>query len=57
MPELRLVDPNEYTVPGSVRTTTPETEQAVRAQLKQLAAEHAAQWADFGYRATDYRIV
>lgn len=57
MPELRLLDADGYTVPGGVRTTTPETEQAVRADLEKLAAEHAGQWADFGYRATNYRIV
>jgi len=55
--ELRLVDADGYTVPGSIRTTTPDTDTAVREGLKLLAAEHAAQWADFGYRATDYRIV
>nr|WSZ21201.1 hypothetical protein OH837_49020 [Streptomyces canus] len=53
---LRLIDPDGYTVPGGVRTATPETDTAVRADLKQLAVEHAAQWADFGYRATAYRI-
>ena len=57
MPELRLIDPDGYTVPGGVRTTTPETDAQVRADLARLAVEHAAQWADFGYRATDYRIV
>jgi len=55
--ELRLLDADGYVVPGSVRTTTPDTDTTVRADLERLAAEHAAQWADFGYRATDYRIV
>ncbi|WP_069766001.1 hypothetical protein [Streptomyces sp. LUP47B] len=57
MTELRLLDADGYTVPGSIRTTTPDTDAAVRADLKQLAAEHAAQWADFGYRAADYRVL
>jgi hypothetical protein len=56
MTELRLIDPDGYSVPGGTRTTTPETDTQVRAQLKELAAEHAAQWADFGYHATAYRI-
>ena len=57
MTELRLIDPDGYSVPGGVRTTTPDTEDTVRAELAQLADQHAAQWADFGYRATNYRIV
>jgi hypothetical protein len=54
---LRLVEPNGYSVPGGVRTATPETEAQTREDLKALAVEHAAQWADFGYRATSYRIL
>ena len=57
MTELRLIDADGYTVPGSIRTTTPETDAQVRADLKQLATEHAAQWDDFGYQASSYRIV
>lgn len=57
MNELRLLDADGYTVPGSTRTTTPETDAQVRADLAQLAAEHAAQWDDFGYQASTYRIV
>lgn len=57
MTELRLIDPDGYTVPGSVTETTPETDAQVRADLDQLATEHAAQWADFGYRASSYCIV
>lgn len=56
MTELRLLDPDGYTVPGSIRAATPETDAAIRAQLQELAAEHADQWADFGYHATAYRI-
>lgn len=57
MPELRLLDADGYTVPGGIRTTTPETDTEVRAELEKLAADHAAQWADFGYRTSSYRIV
>lgn len=57
MTELRLIDQDGYSVPGGVRTTTPDTDAQVRAELQALAVEHAAQWADFGYRATNYRIV
>ncbi|MEW2402203.1 hypothetical protein [Streptomyces sp. NPDC046862] len=57
MTELRLTDPDGYTVPGSVRTVTPDTEAQTREDLNELAAEHADQWADFGYRASSYRIV
>lgn len=57
MTELRLIDQDGYSVPGGVRTTTPDTDAQVRAELQALAVEHAAQWADFGYRATSYRIV
>ena len=56
MAELRLTDPDGYTVPGSIRTITPDTDTQVREELKQLATDHAAQWADFGYDAGDYRI-
>lgn len=57
MTELRLLDPDGYTVPGSVRTATADTDTTIRAELADLAAEHAEQWADFGYRATAYRVV
>lgn len=56
MTELRLLDPDGYTVPGSVRTVTPETDAQTRADLHKLAEEHAAQWADFGYHGASYRI-
>lgn len=57
MRELRLVDSDGYTVPDSIRTTTPDTDTQVRQELRQLAADHAAQWADFGYDARDYRVL
>lgn len=57
MPTLRLVDPDGYSVPGALRTVTPSDEPQARAELKSLASEHAAQWADFGYHADAYRIL
>jgi hypothetical protein len=59
MPELRLIDPDGYTVPNGVRDTTPETEAQDRVDLHRLAAENVAQWASWGftYHHRDYRIV
>ncbi|MDX3532540.1 hypothetical protein P1P75_40645 [Streptomyces sp. ID05-39B] len=59
MTELRLTDPDGYTVPGSVRDTTPATEAQDREALAQLAAESIAQWSAWGvtYHARDYRVV
>lgn len=57
MPQLRLIDADGYTVPGSVRATTPETDAQIRVDLNRLAEEHAAEWADFGYHPASYRIV
>jgi hypothetical protein len=55
---LRLLDPNGYTVPGTVHTGVPAAnEPKVRALLQDAAATDAAQWADFGYHASNYRIV
>ncbi|MFF7476612.1 hypothetical protein [Streptomyces sp. NPDC008092] len=56
MPTLRLVDPDGYSVPGALRTTAPDTEAQARTDLKNLAADHAAQWADFGYHPDAYQI-
>lgn len=56
MTELRLVDPNGYSVPGATRTVTPDTEAQARQELQQLAVQDAARWADFGYHPGDYRI-
>lgn len=57
MPILRLIEPTGYTVPDSTRTITPEAEPQARIELEALAVQHAAQWADFGYHPSDYRIV
>ena len=54
---LRLVEPTGYSVPGGTRTATPDTEAQARAALQALAVEHAAQWRDFGYHPSEYRIL
>ncbi|MEU0656061.1 hypothetical protein ABZ485_27985 [Streptomyces albogriseolus] len=57
MPELRLVDPDGYTVPGTAQTVPDADVPAVRHRLlTETAPQHAAQWADFGYHADAYRI-
>ncbi|MEW1754141.1 hypothetical protein [Streptomyces angustmyceticus] len=58
MRELRLIDPNGYTVPGTVHTDYPAAmEGELRARLRDVAEREAAQWADFGYRAADYQVL
>lgn len=59
MTTLRLIDPDGYTVPDSLRENVPTTDlPAVREELLTTAAsQHAAQWADFGYRAAAYQVV
>ena len=54
---LRLVEPDGYSVPGGLRTVTPDGEAKARTELAALAVQHAAEWADFGYHAGDYRIL
>jgi hypothetical protein len=55
---LRLIDPNGYTVPGTVHTDVPAGNEAkVRALLQDAAVTDAAKWADFGHRPSQYRIV
>lgn len=54
---LRLIDPNGYSVPDGVRTITPDLEAQARTELKTLAAQHAAQWAEFGYHPGDHQIL
>jgi hypothetical protein len=56
MTELRLLDPNGYTVPGTITTVSDGAADEIRALLLEQATEHAAQWADFGYDARDYRV-
>ncbi|MYW46349.1 hypothetical protein [Streptomyces sp. SID161] len=58
MPTLRLIDPNGYTVPGTVHINVPDAnEPKVRALLQEAALQDATQWTDFGYHPGDYRIL
>lgn len=55
---LRLLDPDGYTVPGTVHTNIPDgNEPKVRALLDNAAITDAAAWADFGHRPSQYQIV
>lgn len=58
MPELRLVDPNGYTVPGTVNSGVPTVNEAkVRDHLlNDVAPVHAAEHAYAGYSPRDYRV-
>jgi hypothetical protein len=58
MPEMRLLDPDGYTVPGTAQTVPDTDVEAVREHLRKVVApEHAAKWADFGYHASAYRVL
>ena len=57
MPELRLIDPDGYTVPGTVHTVTDDQVEAVTAYLRtEVANADADTWDGFGYDARDYRV-
>jgi hypothetical protein len=58
MQTLRLVDPDGYTVPGTVQTNVPDANvDKVRAHLlNDIAPAEAAKWANFGYDARRYRV-
>lgn len=59
MPELRLIDPNGYTVPGAVVTVPDDQEAATRAWLlAEVAPQDADHWAAYGhpYTARQYRV-
>lgn len=57
MPELRLTDPDGYTVPGTATDATAEDADTERTRLlDEVAPQHAAQWADFGYDTRNYRV-
>lgn len=57
MLELRLLDPDGYTVPLGVATGPEEwAESTERRFLDVVATKHAATWADCGYQARDYRV-
>ncbi|MFE4915879.1 hypothetical protein ACFRCX_30715 [Streptomyces sp. NPDC056652] len=57
MPELRLIDPDGYTVPDTVHTVSGSAVDETRQHLlTDIAPAHAAEWADFGYDARNYRV-
>ena len=60
MLELRLLDPDGYTVPGTVHTNVPATDEAkIRDRLlNEVAPQDAAQWTAWGFKcdARDYRV-
>jgi len=58
MPTLRLVDPDGYTVPGTIHTVPAAREAETRSQLlRDVAPVHAAEWANFGYDTRAYQVV
>lgn len=59
MPELRLIDPNGYLVPGTATTVTDDQVEAVTAYLlTEVATQDADHWAAYGhpYTARQYRV-
>ncbi|PVC80549.1 hypothetical protein DBP19_36035 [Streptomyces sp. CS090A] len=54
--ELRLLDPDGYTVPDSVTPVTPTTETKARTALRDLARDHAHRYAHARYDHRNYRI-
>jgi len=58
MLELRLIDPNGYTVPTGVRTVEDSAQEATENELLTVdASRDAKQWADFpGYHPASYRV-
>lgn len=59
MQEIRLVDPNGYTVPDTIHTVSDGTADAVRQHLlDDIAPKDAAYWTGLGFTADarDYRI-
>ncbi|MYR75113.1 MULTISPECIES: hypothetical protein [unclassified Streptomyces] len=57
--ELRLLDPDGYTVPGTVHTVPDDQASTVRAWLlAEVAVQNADEWNRFGagYDARDYRV-
>ncbi|MFF7631401.1 hypothetical protein [Streptomyces cyaneofuscatus] len=54
--ELRLLDPDGYTVPDSVTPVTPTTETKARTALRDLARDHAHRYAHAHYDHRNYRI-
>lgn len=59
MPEVRLIDPNGYLVPGTVTTVTADQVDAVKANLLTEAAQYDSDyWAQFGHHldTRQYRV-
>ncbi|MGW7398079.1 hypothetical protein ACWGH7_16460 [Streptomyces cyaneofuscatus] len=54
--ELRLIDPDGYTVPEGRITATPTTETKARTALRNLARDHAHRYAHAHYDHRNYRI-
>ncbi|MEV6682195.1 hypothetical protein AB0N09_35840 [Streptomyces erythrochromogenes] len=54
--EVRLLDPNGYSVIAEHRVPKPEVEALRDLYLSRDAVEHATEWADIGYRLIDYRV-
>ena len=54
---LRLVEPNGYTVRVVDVPKDGDPEQVKQHLLTVVAVKHAAEWADFGYRASTYRVL
>lgn len=59
MPELRLIDPFGYTVPGTVTTVPDDQADTVKANLLAEAAQYDSDyWAQYGHNldTRDYRV-
>ena len=59
MPELRLIDPHGYDVPGATRTVTADQVEAATANLlTEVATQDADYWAQYGHphTARQYRV-
>ena len=54
---LRLIEPSGYTVRVVDVPEDGDPEQAKQHLLTVVAVEQAALWADFGYRASAYRVL
>lgn len=54
--ELRLTDPNGYTVTVLRDVPTTDIDTTKAHLLDTVAPDHATQWADFGYDARFYTV-
>lgn len=56
MTELRLLDPNGYTVPGTITAVSDGAADEIRDHLlTEIAPKHAAHWPTYDVR--NYRVV